>query len=156
MLATDGRFIHSEGDSNWWIPSGRSFFSPNEADSPAQELAFAQQHFFLPHRTQDPFGNNSFVKFDAYSILPLHTVDALNNRTTAENTYRVMQPFRVTDPNGNRTEIAFDTLGLVVGTAVMGKVSETKGDSLGDFEANLTDQEQQDFLINPWPNRLNF
>ena len=35
--------------------------------------------------------------------------------------YRVLQPYWVTDPNGNRTRVAFDALGMVVGTAVMGK-----------------------------------
>ena len=39
----------------------------------------------------------------------------------AGNDYRVLQPALVTDPNRNRTEVAFDTLGMVVGTAVMGK-----------------------------------
>ena len=28
----------------------------------------------------------------------------------------------MTDPNGNRSEVAFDALGMVAGTAVMGKV----------------------------------
>ena len=32
----------------------------------------------------------------------------------------------MTDPNGNRAEVAFDTLGLVAGTAVMGKATETQ------------------------------
>ena len=40
------------------------------------------------------------------------------------NDYRVLQPALVTDPNRNRTEVAFDTLGMVVGTAVMGKPEE--------------------------------
>ena len=29
----------------------------------------------------------------------------------AEHDYRLLQPFRMTDPNGNRAEVAFDTLG---------------------------------------------
>ena len=28
MLETEGRYVHSEGDTNWWIPSGRMFYSP--------------------------------------------------------------------------------------------------------------------------------
>jgi hypothetical protein len=42
----------------------------------------------------------------------------------------VLQPAEVTDPNGNRAAVAFDVLGLVAGTAVMGKTSESLGDSL--------------------------
>jgi hypothetical protein len=52
-----------------------------------------------------------------------------------------LQPFRVTDPNGNRAEVAFDTLGLVAGTAVMGKTTETKGDSLKEFVTDLTPEQ---------------
>ena len=149
MLGTDGGYVHSEGDDNWWITSGLAFYSPNVADSPAQELAFAQQHFFLPHRARDPFGNTAFVTYDPYDFQPKQTIDPLGNRTTAEHNYRLLQPFRLTDPNGNRAEVAFDTLGLVAGTAVMGKAPETKGDSLVEFVGDLTPQQRQDFLADP-------
>ena len=33
----------------------------------------------------------------------------------------MLQPFRLTDPNGNRAEVAFDTLGFVAGSAVIGE-----------------------------------
>ena len=58
----------------------------------------------------------------------------------------------MTDPNGNRAEVAFDRLGLVAGTAVMGKITETKGDSLTGFVPNLTQQQRQDFLADPLGN----
>ena len=52
----------------------------------------------------------------------VETRDPLGNRVAVKaNDYRVMQPRLVSDPNSNETEISFDTLGLVVGTAVMGK-----------------------------------
>ena len=35
-------------------PVGTEFFSPSPTDTPAEELAFAQQHFFTTHRTRDP------------------------------------------------------------------------------------------------------
>ena len=149
MLAADGGYVHSEGDANWWIPSGRVFYSPNVSDTPAQELAFAQQHFFLAHRARDPFGNTAFMSYDPYALLVKQTTDPLGNRATAEHDYRLLQPFRMTDPNGNRAEVAFDTLGLVAGTAVMGKMTETKGDSLSGFVPDLTPQQHQDFLADP-------
>lgn len=31
MLADEGKYVHSEGDTNWWVPSGRVFFSDNPA-----------------------------------------------------------------------------------------------------------------------------
>ena len=36
------------------------------------------------------------------------------------------------DPNQNRTQVAYSPLGLVTKTAVMGKVGETRGDTLAD------------------------
>ena len=92
----------------------------------------------------------------------VETRDALGNTVTVAtkddtgNTgiridYRVLQPYRVTDPNGNRTRVAFDTLGMVVGTAVMGKPlpAPVEGDSLDAFEADLTEAVILDHLQNP-------
>lgn len=137
MLANEGHYVHIEDDGNWWIPSGRVFFSPNPDDSPEQELSAALDHFFLPHRFVDPFGSSTTVSYDSHDLLLTETRDALGNAVRSENDYRVMQPRLVTDPNGNRASAAFDALGMVVGTAVMGKESETLGDSLAGFEPDL-------------------
>ena len=53
------------------------------------------------------------------------------------------------DPNRNRTAVAFDALGRVVGTAVMGKPEETLGDSLVGFEADLAEAVLLDHLADP-------
>ena len=55
--------------------------------------------------------------------------DAQGN-ITSKIDYRVLQPALVTDPNGNRSAVTFDALGMVVGTAVMGKTGENLGDLL--------------------------
>lgn len=168
MLKTEGRYVHSEGEANWWIPSGRIFFSPGSSDTSAQELAYARQHFFLPHRYRDPFhtdavSTESFVSYDAYDLLMGETRDALGNRVTVGerdvagdltapgNDYRVLQPRLVMDPNRNRTAVAFDALGMVVGTTVMGKPlpALVEGDSLDSFEADLTEAVILDHLANP-------
>ena len=163
MLTDDGRYIHSEGDSNWWIPSGQIFYSQNTADTPAQELAFAQQHFFLPHRFRDPFDQETVLTYDGYDLLMLESEDSLHNKVKAwerdaqgnivnTNNYRVLQPALIIDPNGNRSAVAFDALGMVVGTAVMG-TGENKGDSLTGFEPDLSEitilNHIQDPLANP-------
>ena len=114
-------------------PPGKSFFTTDPADTAATELAQARQHFFLPRRYRDPFGQDAFVDFDANDLLMVETRDALGNRVTVDaNDYRVLQPRLVSDPNRNQTEVAFDTLGMVVGTAVMGKPlpAPVEGDSL--------------------------
>ena len=149
MLEAEGRYVHGEGDDDWWVPSGRVFYSADAGDAPDQELAHARRHFFLPRRFQDPFGASATVRYDAHDLLALETRDALANCVTVGvrddvgtlvengNDYRVLQPRLVMDPNRNRAAAAFDALGLVVGTAVMGKPEEHLGDSLEGFQPDL-------------------
>src|SRR4029077_18329434 len=59
-------------------------------------------------------------------------------------------PFRTTDPNGNRSQDAFDALGSVVGSAVMGKTTETVGDSLVGFIPDLDEAVLLPHLANPF------
>ncbi|MFF3871893.1 SpvB/TcaC N-terminal domain-containing protein [Streptomyces sp. NPDC001978] len=149
MLKADGRFPASDADDHWWIPSGQSFFSPNPTNNAATESAQARQHFYLPRRYRDPFGPNTFVDFDAHDLLMVETSDALGNRVTVDaNDYRVLQPRLVSDPNRNQTEVAFDTLGMVVGTAVMGKPlpAPAEGDSLAGFVTDPTQAQLDGFF----------
>ena len=151
-LKADGRFPVSDADDHWWIPSGQSFFSTNPADSGATELAQARQHFFLPRRYRDPFGQDAVVDFDTHDLLIIETRDALDNRMTVEaNDYRVLQPRLLSDANRNRTEIAFDALGMVVGTAVMGKAppAAAQGDNLAGFVSELTQAQLDQFISGP-------
>ncbi|MDH5496076.1 MAG: hypothetical protein OEY12_01355 [Nitrospira sp.] len=154
ILQEEGRYAHSEGDHNWWIPSGRTFFSPNTNDDPATELAQAMEHFFVVRRVRDPFhradfSTESVVEYDQHDLLVVHTRDALGNVSGARHDYRVLQPDLLTDPNGNRSEVAFDTLGMVVGTAIMGKETENKGDSLVGFNSDLDETTILDHLNDP-------
>ena len=167
-LKAIGGFPNTDPDDHWWIPSGRMFLSPGSSDTVAQELAYAQDHFFLPHRYRDPFHTNtisaeSVVSYDSYDLLMLETRDALDNRITVGergpggaidptkpgNDYRVLQPWRVMDPNRNRNQVAFDILGMVVGTAVMGKPEENHGDALDGFNTELTETIAHNHLANP-------
>ncbi|MBL0716212.1 MAG: hypothetical protein JJV98_21205, partial [Desulfosarcina sp.] len=166
VFADDGKYVHSEDDTNWWIPSGQVFCSPNKNDTPAQELAYAHQHFLLPCRFRDPFHTNavsteSFVSYDSYDMLVQETRDALGNRTTvgerhADPTqslvrhghdYRVLQPRLIMGPNRNLSEVMFDALGMVVGTAVTGKPHQApvEGDSLVDFKTDLSQDQVNGF-----------
>ena len=143
-----GGYVDLDGDGHWWIPSGRVFYSPQNDDSPLHELAHARQRFFLPHRYRDPFhtlqaGTEILVSYDPYNLLVTQTIDPLDNTMEARNDYRFLQPYLVTDPNRNQSEVAFDVLGMVTGTAVMGKAGENLGDSLAGFAPDLT-QDQID------------
>ena len=151
-MLTEGGYLHSEGDSNWWIPSGRVFHHPEPGASSAQELAFARAHFFLPHRFEDPFNNITTVEYDGYDLMVTATRDAIGNEVKAEHDYRVMQPRVAIDPNQNRSQVAFDVLGMVAGAAVLGKVEageSESGDSLQGFIADLSDEQVQGFLQQP-------
>jgi RHS repeat-associated protein len=168
QLKADGRFAASDPDDHWWIPSGRQFLSPDKDHEAPEELAYARRYFFLPLRTRNPFhtdviSTESVITYDAYDLLMLETRDALDNRVTVGerkldgtidplapgNDYRVLQPSAVMDPNRNRAQVAFDLLGMVVGTAVMGKPEEQVGDSLVGFTADLAEAAALDHLANP-------
>ncbi len=147
MLATDGRYVHSEGDTRWWIPSGRILFAT--AGSAGHELTEARTHFFAPRRYVDPFGHTTEVTYDGYDLLVRETRDPVSNTTVARNDYRVLAPSVVTDPNGNRNAVAFDALGFVVATAVMGKEGESLGDTIATIDADLSDAAIADTLADP-------
>ena len=160
-----GGYVDLDDNGNWWIPSGRVFFS-NCGDSPSEELVYGRAHLFLPHCYVDPFGQATSVAYDAHDLLIRETRDALGNTVTVGerqqtlpdgtvlpaktgNDYRVLQPWCVMDPNGNRTALAFDALGMVVGTAVMGKQNESLGDSLDGFQADLPPETIEQIFNDP-------
>src|SRR5690554_304025 len=78
--------------------------------------------------SRDVFENKSTIEYDEYQMLPLNAKQWLNGtdylETTADYDYRVMQAFKVTDPNDNITEFDFSPLGLLTATAVIGKGTE--------------------------------
>ncbi len=150
-LKAGGHFPASDPDDDWWIASGRIFYSANPNDHAAAELIAAQSHFFLPRRYHDVFGEVTTVDYDRYDLLVQETRDAVGNAMTAGrrsaagallrngNDYRVLQPRLVMDPNRNRSEVVFDALGLVVATAVMGKPNQNLGDSVQGLDPELAD-----------------
>ncbi len=136
-LGQRGGYVDLHGNGRWWIPSGRAFFSTDEDDSSVVELEMARQHFYMVTRYRDAFGYSQIIDFD-YDLLIRQTRDALGNTFLADNDFRVLQPKQITDPNGNRTELAFDVLGMVEATAVMGKEGEINPDKTGDTLDNPT------------------
>ena len=153
VLADECKYVHSEGDANWWIPSGRVFYDinakPTDSAATALELVEARGHFFLPRKLTDPFGHSSTVDYDGHDLLVNKTTDAVGNIVAARNDYRVLQPKIVIDPNDNHTEAAYDALGMVAGTAIRGKVTEAdeseSGDTVKGFEADLTQSQLDGF-----------
>ena len=141
-------------DGGWWLPSGRTFFAPgadatNPVSTAPQELTEARQHFFVPRKFADPFDHGAVVDYEAHDLLVTRTRDALGNTVASSNDYRVLQPKLITDPNRNRAVVAFDALGMVVATAVMGKEEENLGDLLQDFDADPPLADLQGFIDDP-------
>jgi RHS repeat-associated protein len=127
LLAKEARYRFHDGV--WWAPSARAILDPSK--------------FYQPVAAIDAFGERSSVRYDAMALLPVETEDALGNKATAGtrhagvstfdgNDYRVLAPTLLSDPNANRTAVAFDALGMPVRIALMGKVGAGEGDTLAD------------------------
>jgi RHS repeat-associated protein len=114
-------YVHAEGDKDWWIPSGTFGYA-----------ADAQSRFYLPDNYTDPLGTQSNWERDNYDLLTEGSTDALGNQTRADNDYRTLSPWQVTDLNQNRSAVATDELGVVIKSAVMGKLGANQGDTLAD------------------------
>jgi RHS repeat-associated protein len=123
-ILAEGGYIALEGEPGWWVPSGRAM--PGTTDASGFHVA----PFYVPVTYVDPFGNTTGITYDDHALLVKRTVDPLGSVVDIANDYRTMAPALITDPNGNRTAARFDELGMVIATAVMGKVGSTDGDTL--------------------------
>jgi RHS repeat-associated protein len=136
-------------DGLWWIRSGRPGFAPD-----------AEDHFFLPQQYVDPFSQTTRITYDPYDIYLLQICDPLENTTSVEDfDFRVLTPTLIKDLNDNLTATAFDILGMPTGLAVMGKTDHGSGDSLAEFEQDLsfsevcaffTDDDYSDSTAREW------
>ena len=152
--ADGGGYVDVDSDGNWWIPSSRIFYAPS-AGTPQQEAATAQADFYLPQRFVDPFASATVLTYDPpNNLLVTQSADAIGNVTSAVNDYRVLAPTLVTDANGNQTGALFDALGLVVGTALMGKPGQNIGDSFTTFTSDLTQAQIDAFYAADDPHTL--
>jgi RHS repeat-associated protein len=126
---TEGGHVQLGGDDGWWIPGEQVRYSLGPNDPPATELAEARAHFYRVRRVLDPFAERR-DDYDAYDLLPVLAVDGVGNIRRAHNDFRVIGPDRITDPNGNITDVGYDALRHVVVSAVRGKEGEAIGDDL--------------------------
>jgi RHS repeat-associated protein len=159
-LVANGSFpaadpLRDDKDDDWWMPSGRLFFSETPK-APAAELIDAEASFFLPCRAQDPFGKRSYARRGLYSLLPRESEDAVGNRTVVTDVdWRVLQPRVIEDPNKNREEVWFDALGLLIAVGRLGKATD-KGDVVSKATAqglmpefSVAKADVDAFLANP-------
>ena len=120
-----------ELSGQYWIRSGIAGFAVDAAD-----------HFYLPERYTDAFGNISRLEYDGrYDLYIQSTSDSLGNKTSVNSfDYRVLAPREMKDANDNLSEVYFDTLGLPVAMAMKGKGAQA--DSLTGFTDALANPDQ--------------
>lgn len=148
VLTGEGGYVQLPDADGWWARSGVTGYTP-EPGGAAAELAEATGHFFRERRWTDPFGNVATVAYDPHDLFAVETRDPVGNVELFVHNYRVLQPSSRTDANSNRRTVAFDALGMVVGTAVAGKPVEGAGDSLAGFDPELTDAAVATHLADP-------
>ena len=153
--ADGGGYVDLDGDGHWWIEAGRTYYRATAGTS-AEEKTEALQHYFLPQRFEDPFGNVTTIDYDdPHDLLPVKATDALPgtlaNVSRARNDYRVLQPRLLTDPNESNAEVRFDALGMVVGTAVY---QGALGDSFTAFAPDVAQTQIDAFYAADDPHTL--
>ncbi len=133
-----GKFVSTDADSKWWIPSGTTnFIDANNVD--ADTLSEAQARFYLPISYTDPYGSVTKVEYETHKLFVQKTIDALLNESTVTRfNYRTLSPQQMQDMNDNLSEAITDELGLVKAMAVMGK--GTEADDLSLLTEITTDQ----------------
>jgi RHS repeat-associated protein len=126
-LAAAG-YVQLPGEPGWWRPSGLAVYG---ADPRAA--------FFARQGNRDVFGLETLIERDVYELLTtaVSVTTAAWTRASSTNDYRTLAANLTTDPNGNRAAIAFDELGRITRTAVMGKVGDGDGDTLADPTATV-------------------
>ncbi|WP_144467432.1 SpvB/TcaC N-terminal domain-containing protein [Bacillus toyonensis] len=123
----------------YWMCSGVAGFNVD-----------ARDHFYLPERYTDPFGNQTLLSYDSRNLYIQSSTDALGNRTKVMDfDFRVLAPCRMKDLNDNLSEVRFDVLGMPAAMAMMGKGAEA--DNLIDFDNVLLNMDlvnRQNFFVN--------
>ncbi len=136
-LLSEGKYVHTAGDENWWIRSGTVDYRKQNED-----IEKVKKRFFSAQSYTDPFGAKTKVKYcKDYCLFVQETEDALGNSVVVEEfNYRTLAPKRMRDINDNISENITDELGFVKAVAVMGK-----GDEADDLEGYVeyTDLEEQ-------------
>src|ERR1700734_2908502 len=122
-------------DSMWWIRSGIAGFAIDAAD-----------HFYLPEKYTDAFGNITNLQFDANYYLYLKSSDdpVGNHTEVLDFDFRVLAPVSVQDLNDNESDVIYDILGLPAALAIKGK--NESGDNLTGTQADLLEADVQNFF----------
>jgi hypothetical protein len=111
---SQGGCVDLDLDHHWWEPMGTVAYNPTPGVDAAIELAEARRHFFVPCRFTDPFGNHTLVKYDIHDLFLVRRENAVYNVASIDLEYRVLAPKQLVNINGNISQVAFNTLGIVL------------------------------------------
>ncbi|PHN01150.1 SpvB/TcaC N-terminal domain-containing protein [Flavilitoribacter nigricans] len=143
-LMKEVRFVHCEGDNNWWIRSGVAQYFDDALD---QDVSTAKKQFYSPTAFIDPFGTITKVRYykDYFLFIqetenslvnyePVNeTDDVLENTVKIEQfNFRTLAPQVMRDVNDNLSVVLTDELGLVKATAILGK--DLNKDGIAEFD----------------------
>lgn len=136
-LVSAGLFPLGE-PAGWWTASGHTDYP---ADPP--------KAFFRPIAYVDPIGQRTEVhEYRDYFLMIDRIRDAAGNDVTVTDfDFHVVAPREVRDVNGNISAVAYDRLGLVAGSALMGTGAE--GDTLAGFDPDPGDAGVDAFFADP-------
>ncbi|GAA4803740.1 SpvB/TcaC N-terminal domain-containing protein [Lysobacter hankyongensis] len=136
-LVAAGLFPAGE-PARWWTASGHVEYGADPAAA-----------FFRPIAYIDPVGQRTEVReYRDYFLLLDRIRDAAGNDMTVTGfDFHVVAPREVRDINGNVSAVAYDRLGLVAGSAVMGKGAEA--DTLAGFVPDLDGADIDAFFADP-------
>jgi RHS repeat-associated protein len=140
-LLTEGKFTHSEEDTNWWIRSGTTRFIED-----TENVSDAQNRFYAPISYTDPYGSTTKVKYYRdYFLFIKETEDESGNKSSVDLfNFRTLSSQRMKDINDNLSEVISDELGLVKAMAIMGK--GTQADDL-DLLTETTSEAEQNAIV---------
>ena len=133
-ILSSNQYEYESASDGYWKTSQRKSHDPD--------------HFFTVTGIYDPLSNFTEIVSDGYYLLPIKvTLPPLSNlflgdTIEANNDYRILKPWHITDENGNYQCVAYDALGMIVKTWVSGKNSE--GDTAVDPTTILS------YSLNEW------
>jgi RHS repeat-associated protein len=126
--ASAGYIYHPGGDPN--TPYQKGYYTVSDSSRYDFQASANGEGRGLMLGRLDALGHESSVAYDSpYSFLPVQVKDAAGMITKAEYDYRLLLPRNITDANGNRGVVTYTPLGLPATIAMIGKATETVGDT---------------------------
>jgi RHS repeat-associated protein len=126
-LAPHGGYVFRQGGAG--VPYARGYFAATERRRYDFHEDPGGRGRGLCGVRRDPLGRDEKTTYDAFDLLPVRVENAAGLALHLAYDLRVLAPNEVTDQNGNRTLSTFTPLGLLAGTALVGREGTNEGDT---------------------------